>query len=193
AAARRPADGSSVNRKCDTTVAFSGRKTRLRSSALVQAPLEPDLIYLHPVFLRSAAPVFLDHSPMLYDNQSTNIMTKLQQSFSALNYRNFRFFLVIRFLLTFAAQMQITMLGFYVYQLTHSKIAIAFSSLDVRGRGAHHADRVAFFACRPPLAQSPDRHRSRHPHASSHARPYARPRLCRQWYVHRLLRRDRRF
>ena len=56
-------------------------------------------------------------------------MSKLQQSFSALRHRNFRLFLSIRFLLTFAAQMQITVLGFYVYQLTHSKIAIAFIGL----------------------------------------------------------------
>ncbi|HEX3934154.1 MAG TPA: MFS transporter, partial [Puia sp.] len=57
-------------------------------------------------------------------------MTKLQQSFAALRHRNFRLFLAIRFLLTFAAQMQITVLGFYVYQLTHSKIAIAFIGLS---------------------------------------------------------------
>lgn len=57
------------------------------------------------------------------------IMSKLQQSFSALRHRNFRLFLSIRFLLTFAAQMQVTVLGFYVYQLIHSKIAIAFIGL----------------------------------------------------------------
>ena len=57
-------------------------------------------------------------------------MTTLKKSHSALRHREFRIYLGIRFLLSFAAQWQTTVLGFYVYQLTHSKMAIAFVGLS---------------------------------------------------------------
>ena len=57
-------------------------------------------------------------------------MTTFKQSGSALRHKEFRRYLGIRFLLSFAAQWQTTVLGFYVYQLTHSKMAIAFIGLS---------------------------------------------------------------
>jgi MFS family permease len=57
-------------------------------------------------------------------------MTTLKKSLSALGHKEFRFYLGIRFLLSFAAQWQTTVLGFYVYQLTRSKMAIAFMGLS---------------------------------------------------------------
>lgn len=51
-------------------------------------------------------------------------------SFAPFRHKAFRRYLGIRFLLTVAAQLQTTILGFYVYQLTHSKIAIAFVGLS---------------------------------------------------------------
>jgi len=48
---------------------------------------------------------------------------------AALKYKDFRLFLGMRFFFTFAYQMQTTVLGFYIYQLTHSKVAIAFVGL----------------------------------------------------------------
>lgn len=50
-------------------------------------------------------------------------------SFAALRYKDFRSYIGMRFFFTFAYQMQTTVLGFYIYQLTHSKIAIAFIGL----------------------------------------------------------------
>jgi MFS family permease len=71
-----------------------------------------------------------------------------QRSFAALSYRDFRCYLSIRFLFTLACQMQITALGFYIYQQTHSKMAIAFVGLcgaipaiGVALIGGHLADR----------------------------------------------------
>lgn len=52
-----------------------------------------------------------------------------KDSFVALRYKDFRSYLGIRFFFTFAYQMQTTVLGFYIYQLTHSKVAIAFVGL----------------------------------------------------------------
>jgi MFS family permease len=57
-------------------------------------------------------------------------MTTLKSSHSALRHKQFQLYLGIRFLLSFAAQWQTTVLGFYVYQLTHSKMAIAFVGLS---------------------------------------------------------------
>ncbi|HVV56004.1 MAG TPA: MFS transporter [Mucilaginibacter sp.] len=51
-------------------------------------------------------------------------------SFAALRYKDFRSYLGMRFFFTFAYQMQTTVLGFYIYELTHSKIAIAFVGLS---------------------------------------------------------------
>jgi MFS family permease len=58
--------------------------------------------------------------------------SQLQQKpdpFLALRFKDFRSYLGIRFFFTFAYQMQTTVLGFYVYQITHSKAAIAFVGL----------------------------------------------------------------
>jgi Na+/melibiose symporter-like transporter len=57
-------------------------------------------------------------------------MTTLKNSHSALRHKQFQLYLGVRFLLSFAAQWQTTVLGFYVYQLTHSKMAIAFVGLS---------------------------------------------------------------
>jgi MFS family permease len=57
-------------------------------------------------------------------------MTTLKYSHSALRHKQFQLYLGVRFLLSFAAQWQTTVLGFYVYQLTHSKMAIAFVGLS---------------------------------------------------------------
>ncbi|MES2278308.1 MAG: MFS transporter [Bacteroidota bacterium] len=53
-----------------------------------------------------------------------------KDSFAALRYKDFRSYLGMRFCFTFAYQMQTTVLGFYVYQLTHSKAAIAYIGLS---------------------------------------------------------------
>ncbi|AMR31353.1 MFS transporter [Mucilaginibacter sp. PAMC 26640] len=50
-------------------------------------------------------------------------------SFAALRYKDFRSYIGMRFFFTFAYQMQTTVLGFYIYELTHSKIALAFIGL----------------------------------------------------------------
>lgn len=51
-------------------------------------------------------------------------------SFAALRYKDFRSYIGMRFFFTFAYQMQTTVLGFYIYELTHSKIAIAIIGLS---------------------------------------------------------------
>ena len=51
-------------------------------------------------------------------------------SFAALRYKDFRSYLGMRFFFTFAYQMQTTVLGFYIYQVTHSKIAIAYIGIS---------------------------------------------------------------
>jgi len=53
-----------------------------------------------------------------------------KDSFEALRYKDFRSYLGMRFFFTFAYQMQTTVLGFYIYELTHSKIAIAIIGLS---------------------------------------------------------------
>ena len=53
-----------------------------------------------------------------------------KDSFAALRYKDFRSYLGMRFFFTFAYQMQTTVLGFYIYTLTHSKVAIAFIGLS---------------------------------------------------------------
>jgi MFS family permease len=52
-----------------------------------------------------------------------------KDSFAALRYKDFRSYLGMRFFFTFAYQMQTAVLGLYIYQLTHSKVAIAFVGL----------------------------------------------------------------
>jgi MFS family permease len=51
-------------------------------------------------------------------------------SFAALKYKDFRSYLGMRFFFTFAYQMQTVVLGFYIYELTHSKVALAFIGLS---------------------------------------------------------------
>jgi MFS family permease len=51
-------------------------------------------------------------------------------AFAALRYKDFRYCSGIRFLFTCAYQMQATVLGFYIYQVTHSKTAIAWMGLS---------------------------------------------------------------
>ncbi|WP_235854022.1 MFS transporter [Mucilaginibacter terrenus] len=58
----------------------------------------------------------------------TDKKTKVD-SFAALRYKDFRSYVGMRFFFTFAYQMQTTVLGFYIYELTHSKIALAFIGL----------------------------------------------------------------
>ena len=53
-----------------------------------------------------------------------------KDSFAALRYKDFRSYLGMRFFFTLAYQMQTTVLGFYIYQITHSKVAIAFVGLS---------------------------------------------------------------
>jgi MFS family permease len=53
-----------------------------------------------------------------------------QDPFAALRYKDFRSYFIIQFFFTFACQIQVTILGFYIYQLTHSKLAIAFLGLS---------------------------------------------------------------
>ena len=49
---------------------------------------------------------------------------------AAFRYPTFRAYFAIRFFFTFAYQMQATVIGFYIYALTHSKVAIAFTGLS---------------------------------------------------------------
>jgi MFS family permease len=44
--------------------------------------------------------------------------------------KDFRLYVGIRFCFTFAMQLQTTVIGFYIYQLTHSTVAIAFIGLS---------------------------------------------------------------
>ena len=53
-----------------------------------------------------------------------------KDSFAALRFKDFRSYLGMRFFFTLAYQMQTTVLGFYIYQMTHSKVAIAFVGLS---------------------------------------------------------------
>src|SRR5665213_49916 len=53
-----------------------------------------------------------------------------KDSFAALRYKDFRSYLGMRFFFTFAYQMQTTVLGFYIYETTHSKVAIALIGLS---------------------------------------------------------------
>lgn len=53
-----------------------------------------------------------------------------KDSFAALRYKDFRSYLGLRFFFTFAYQMQTTVLGFYIYEMTHSKVAIALIGLS---------------------------------------------------------------
>jgi MFS family permease len=53
-----------------------------------------------------------------------------KDSFAALRYKDFRSYIGVRFFFTFAYQMQTTVLGFYIYQLTHSTINIALIGLS---------------------------------------------------------------
>ncbi|QQL49192.1 MFS transporter [Mucilaginibacter ginkgonis] len=52
-----------------------------------------------------------------------------KDSFAALRYKDFRSYIGVRFFFTFAYLMQTTVLGFYIYELAHSKVALAFVGL----------------------------------------------------------------
>ena len=58
------------------------------------------------------------------------IPTRQSDTFLAWRYKAFRLFLGARFVYTMAYQMQATVIGFYIYQLTHSKLAIALVGLS---------------------------------------------------------------
>ncbi|WP_317168569.1 MFS transporter [Mucilaginibacter agri] len=58
-----------------------------------------------------------------------NSQPQKKDSFAALRFKDFRAYIGMRFFFTFAYQMQTTVLGFYIYELTHSKVAIAFIGL----------------------------------------------------------------
>jgi MFS family permease len=59
-----------------------------------------------------------------------NSQSLQKDSFAALRYKDFRSYLGMRFFFTFAYQMQTTVLGFYIYELTHSKLALAWIGLS---------------------------------------------------------------
>ncbi|MGN6637833.1 MAG: MFS transporter [Mucilaginibacter sp.] len=59
-----------------------------------------------------------------------NSQPNKKDSFAALRYKDFRSYLGMRFFFTFAYQMQTTVLGFYIYELTHSKMALAWIGLS---------------------------------------------------------------
>src|SRR5580698_4798392 len=47
-----------------------------------------------------------------------------KDSFAALRYPDFRFYIGMRFFFEFASQVQIVVIGFYIYQLTKSTFAL---------------------------------------------------------------------
>lgn len=53
----------------------------------------------------------------------------IKDSFAALRYKDFRSYLGMRFFFTFAYQMQAVVIGFYIYQATHSKLALGLIGL----------------------------------------------------------------
>jgi len=53
-----------------------------------------------------------------------------KDSFAALRFKDFRVYLSQRFFFTFAYQMQTAALGYYIYDLTHSKLALAWIGLS---------------------------------------------------------------
>jgi MFS family permease len=52
-----------------------------------------------------------------------------KDSFAALRYKDFRSYIAMRFFFTFAYQMQTVVIGFYIYQLTHSAFALGMLGL----------------------------------------------------------------
>ena len=71
-----------------------------------------------------------------------------KDSFAALRYKDFRAYIGMRFFFTFAYQMQAVVLGFYIYQLTHSKLAIgaiglceAIPAISIALYGGYIADK----------------------------------------------------
>ena len=53
-----------------------------------------------------------------------------KDSFAALRFKDFRTYLSLRFFFTFAYQMQTAALGYYIYDITHSKLALAWIGLS---------------------------------------------------------------
>ncbi len=54
---------------------------------------------------------------------------KKKDSFAALRYKDFRAYIGMRFFFTFAYQMQTVVIGFYIYQLTHSTFKLGMLGL----------------------------------------------------------------
>ncbi|WP_342646692.1 MFS transporter [Mucilaginibacter sp. CSA2-8R] len=52
-----------------------------------------------------------------------------KDSFAALRYKDFRAYIGMRFFFTLAYQMQAVVIGFYIYQITHSKLALGYIGL----------------------------------------------------------------
>jgi hypothetical protein len=50
----------------------------------------------------------------------------IKDSFAALRYKDFRSYLGMRFFFTFAYQAQAVIIGFYIYRLTHNKLALGY-------------------------------------------------------------------
>jgi MFS family permease len=53
----------------------------------------------------------------------------IKDSFAALRYKDFRSYLGMRFFFTFAYQAQAVIIGFYIYRLTHNKLALGYIGL----------------------------------------------------------------
>jgi MFS family permease len=53
-----------------------------------------------------------------------------KDSFAALRFKDFRIYLAQRFFFTFGYQMQTAALGYYIYDITHSKLALAWIGLS---------------------------------------------------------------
>ena len=60
--------------------------------------------------------------------KDTSLLKK--DAFAAMRLKDFRLYAGMRMCFTFAAQLQTTVIGFYIYQLTHSTVAIAFIGLS---------------------------------------------------------------
>jgi MFS family permease len=60
--------------------------------------------------------------------EGEQVSTK-KDAYAALRYGEFRWYLAMRFFFTFGYQMQAVIMGYYIYQLTHSKLALGFIGL----------------------------------------------------------------
>jgi MFS family permease len=71
----------------------------------------------------------LHHQPIItvLEEEQQDIIKK--DPYSSLRFAEFRWYLSMRFLFTFGYQMQAVIIGYYIYQLTNSKLALAFAGL----------------------------------------------------------------